>query len=211
MPDHNGETNDLLRRAAAGDRNALGELFAKHRDRLRLMVRLRIDQRLQGRIDPSDVLQETYVEALERFDGYVTKPTMPFFLWLRFLTAQRLVTFHRQHLGFQARDADREVSLLDGAVPGASSAVLAAELVGAQSTPSHVAMRAERQRQLQEALERMDAMDREVLVLRHFEQLTNTEVAQVLQLKESAASRRYSRALWRLTEILSEVFGPPEK
>jgi RNA polymerase sigma-70 factor (ECF subfamily) len=209
MAEHAGQTHDLMSRARQGDRQALGDLFALHRDRLRLMVHLRLDHRLQGRIDPSDVLQEAYLEALERFDAYAAESPMPFFVWLRFLTAQRLVTLHRQHLDVQARAAGREVSFDPGGTPEASSELLAAQLVGRHSTPSQAAARAEMQRQLQGALDRMDTLDREVLVLRHFEQLTNGEVAETLGLKESAASRRYSRALWRLKEVLTEALGDP--
>src|SRR5262249_23585042 len=150
---------------------------------------------------------ETYLEALKRFDDYAAGSPMSFFIWLRFLTAQRLVTLHRQHLDVQARAAGREISLHEGDELQASSEGLAAQLIGRHSTPSHVAVRGEMQRKLQEALDRMDSIDREVLVLRHFEQLTNSEVAQVLKLKEPAASRRYSRALWRLKEILTAAFG----
>jgi RNA polymerase sigma-70 factor (ECF subfamily) len=211
MPGSIDESSELMRRAGAGDRQALGELFARDRERLRLMVLLRLDHRLRGRIDPSDVLQETFLEALQRFDDYAAESRMPFFLWLRFLTAQRLVTIHRQHLDVQARAAGREVSLYRGDMPEAGSEMLAAQLVGRHSTPSQAALRAEAQQQLQQALDRMDPMDREVLVLRHFEQLTNNEVAQVLGLNEPTARQRYSRALWRLKEILTEILGAPEK
>jgi RNA polymerase sigma-70 factor (ECF subfamily) len=118
-------------------------------------------------------------------------------------TVQRLLVLHRRHLGARARDAGREVSLYRGALPGASSAVLAAQLVGHRTTPSQAAMRAELQVHLQEVLNGMDPIDREVLALRHFEQLSNGETAKVLGLRESTASRRYARALLRLKEVLS--------
>jgi RNA polymerase sigma-70 factor (ECF subfamily) len=205
------ETPEIMSRAAAGDQRALGELFSLHRDRLRLMVQLRLDNRLHGRVDPSDVLQETYVEALERFNDYVAKPVMPFYLWLRFLTAQRLITIHRQNLGVKARDAGREVSLDRQGSPEVSSVVLAAELVSRHTTPSHAAMQEEMKGRIQRALDAMNPLDREVLTLRHWEQLSNSEVAQVLDLTESAASQRYGRAVWRLKEILTEVFGESER
>jgi RNA polymerase sigma-70 factor (ECF subfamily) len=201
------DTGELLRRAGDGDGQALGELLARHRERLRLMVRLRLDRRLQGRIDPSDVLQEAFLEAAERFPEYTRAPGMPFFLWLRFLTTQKLLVLHRHHLGVRARDAGREVSLYRGALPEASSAALAAQLVGRRTTPSQAAMRAEMQLQLQEALNQMEPLDREVLALRHFEQLSNTETARVLGLRESAASMRYARALLRLKDILTRLPG----
>jgi RNA polymerase sigma-70 factor (ECF subfamily) len=203
------EPAEAWQRAAEGDRAALGDLLARHRDRLRLMVRLRLDQRLKGRIDPSDVLQEAYLEAFQRFDDYARDPDMPFFLWLRFLTAQRLLILHRRHLAAQARDAGRDVSLDGGAMPEASSAALAAQLVGRHTTPSQVAIRAEMQRRLQDALGGLDPVDREVLALRHFEQLTNAEAARVLGLRESAASMRYARALLRLKDVLAALPGGP--
>jgi RNA polymerase sigma-70 factor (ECF subfamily) len=207
MRDNPDETEQLLHRASRGDQQALGELLSRYRDRLRLMVRLRLDRRLQGRIDSSDVIQEAYLEAAERFEDYARNPDMPFFLWLRFLTAQKLLVLHRQHLGAKSRDAAREVSLYRGALPEASSAVLAAQLVGHRTTPSQAAMRAEMQIKLQEALNSMDAIDREVLALRHFEQLSNGETARILGLRESAASQRYARALLRLKEILTSLPG----
>jgi RNA polymerase sigma-70 factor (ECF subfamily) len=171
------------------------------------MVRLRLDQRLKGRIDPSDVLQEAYLEAFQRFPDYARAPDMPFFLWLRFLTAQRLLILHRRHLAAQARDAGREVSLDGGGMPEASSAALAAQLVGPQTTPSQVAVREETRRRLLDALNELDPVDREVLALRHFEQLTNAEAARVLGLRESAASMRYARALLRLKDVLTGLPG----
>jgi RNA polymerase sigma-70 factor (ECF subfamily) len=201
--EHADKLDDLLRRAGEGDTAALGELFAHHRDRLRLMVALRLDRRLVGRIDPSDVIQEAYLEATERFPDYLRDAAMPFFLWLRFLTAQRLQILHRRHLGAKARNAGREVSIYRGALPEASSAALAAQLVGNATTPSEVAMRAELQVRLQEALNSMSDVDREVLVLRHFEQLSNREAALALGIRESTASQRYARALLRLKDILT--------
>src|SRR5207249_9401756 len=130
MTDESSETGDLLSRAGAGDAQALAELFARHRDRLRQMVRLRLDRRLQGRLDPSDVLQEAFLDLARRVPEYHADPVMPFFLWLRFLTGQRLLQLHRHHLGTQKRDAEQEVSLYRGAMPQAPSASLAAQLPG---------------------------------------------------------------------------------
>src|SRR5262249_51526097 len=142
---------------------------------------------------------------------YLRDADMPFFLWLRFLTAQRLLILHRRHLGARARDASRDVSLYRGAMPEASSAALAAQLVGHHTTPSQAAARAELQLRLQDALNAMAAVDREVLTLRHFEQLTNAETARVLGLRESAASRRYARALLRLKDLLTRLGDGPEE
>ena len=132
---------------------------------------------------------------------------MPFYLWLRFLVGQRILELHRRHLGAQGRDAGREVSLYRGPMPEASSAAIAAQLIGRQTSPSQAAMRAERKLRLQEALNGMDPIDREVLVLRHYEQLTNGEAALVLGLDKSAASKRYARALIRLKDLLAAMPG----
>jgi RNA polymerase sigma-70 factor (ECF subfamily) len=196
------ETAGLLRRAAQGDQAAWGALLVRSRDRLRRMVALRLDRRLQGRVDPSDIIQEAYIDASARLAEFARQPDMPFFLWLRFLTGQRLLRVHRQHLGAEMRDVAREVSLYRGALPAATSAALAAQLLGRDTRPSEAAVRAERSIRLQEALNSMDPLDREVLALRHFEQLSNGEAARVLGLQEPAAAKRYVRALKRLRLIL---------
>jgi RNA polymerase sigma-70 factor, ECF subfamily len=201
------ETELLLQRAAGGDQRSWGMLLMQHRERLRRMIALRLDHRLQGRLDPSDVQQEPCLEASTRLQAYQDQPSMPFFLWLRFLTGQKLVTLHRQHLGVQMRDAGREVSLEQAVVPEASSAALAAQLLGHDPRPSEAAMQAEKKRRFEEVLERLDPLDREMLALRHFEQLTNAEAARVLNLQESAASKRYIRAVGRLKEVLRTMPG----
>jgi RNA polymerase sigma-70 factor, ECF subfamily len=206
-PDNSSETNRLLQRVAAGEQEVWGELLMRHQERLRCMVAVRLDRRLQGRIDPSDVLQEAFLQASLQLAEYLKKPTLPFFLWLRLVTGQRLATFHRYHLGTQARDAAREVSLYRGALPEASSEALAAQLLGHQTRPSEAAIRAELSLRLQDALNRLDPLDREVLVLRHFEQLDNAETAQVMGLREAAASKRYVRALQRLKGVLKDLPG----
>ena len=202
MTSEASETASLLRRAAQGDQAAWGALLVRSRGRLRRMVALRLDRRLQGRVDPSDIIQEAYIDASARLAEYARQPDMPFFLWLRFLTGQRLLRVHRQHLGAEMRDVAREVSLYRGALPAATSAALAAQLLGRDTRPSEAAVRAERSIRLQEALNSMDPLDREVLALRHFEQLSNGEAARVLGLQESAAAKRYVRALKRLRLIL---------
>jgi RNA polymerase sigma-70 factor (ECF subfamily) len=201
------EDAELLRRLQEGDREALAVLFARYRGRLKRMVRLRLDRRLQGRLDPSDVLQEAYLDAARRADEYAADPALPFFLWLRLLTGQRLLALHRRHLGARMRDAGQEVSLYRGALPQASSAALAAQLLGKLTTPSQAAMKAELKLRVQHALNSMDALDREVLTLRHFEQLTNGETARELGLSPAAACNRYVRALERLRGILNDVPG----
>jgi RNA polymerase sigma-70 factor (ECF subfamily) len=201
----------MLLRAVEGDQAAWAEILAPHRKRLRRMVVLRLDQRLRTRIDPSDVLQEAFLQAARALPKYLNSPEQPVFLWLRWLTGMSLQLFHRRHLGVQARDAGREVHLLDRPWPEATSAALAAHLLGRDTRPSIAAMRAERQRRLQEALNAMDPLDREVLVLRHFEELTNAEVARELHFQESAASERYIRALHRLKEVLARLPGGIEE
>jgi RNA polymerase sigma-70 factor (ECF subfamily) len=200
-------TDDLLRRAKAGDEHALGALFARHRDRLRRMVRLRLDRRVYGRLDPSDVLQEAFLDLARRFPEYAADPKVPFYLWLRGLTGQRLLVLHRRHLGAHMRDAGQEVSLHRGALPQASSESLAQHLLGRLTSPTRAVLRAELQLKLQEALNAMDPLDREVVVLRHFEELSNAETAEVLGIQTSAASKRYIRAIQRLKGILDAVPG----
>jgi RNA polymerase sigma-70 factor (ECF subfamily) len=207
MPDDVTDNEALLQRALGKDCGALAELFERHRGRLEQMVRLRLDRRLQGRIDPCDVLQEAFLDVARRFPEYAAEPTMPFFLWLRLLTGQRLIDLHRQHLGAKMRDAGMEVSLHRGGYPRASSASLAELLLGRLTSASRAAIRAETQQRVQDALNAMDEIDREVLVLRHFEMLSNEETAQVLGLKPSAASNRHLRALKRLREIMAQVPG----
>jgi RNA polymerase sigma-70 factor, ECF subfamily len=198
---------EKVRRAASGDQQAWAELLDEHRPRLRRMVALRMDRRLQGRIDPSDVIQEAYVDATAGLAKYAERAEMPFFLWLRWLTGMRLNTLHRQHLGCKVRDAAREVPIDRGTLPQATSAALAARLLGRQTSASAAAIRLERKARLQAALDAMDPLDREVLVLRNFEELTNTEAARTLNLQESAASKRYIRALRRLKDVLRVMPG----
>jgi RNA polymerase sigma-70 factor (ECF subfamily) len=207
MSENSSATNDLLRAVADGDAARWGKLLTRHEERLKRMVALRLDRRLQSRIDASDVVQEAYLEAGVRLAEYLKHPNMPFFLWLRFLTGQKLQELHRHHLGTKMRDAHREVSPYRGGLPEATSAALAAQLMGHLTQPSQAAMRAEMKLQLQQALNSMDPLDREVLVLRHFEQLSNVEAARVLEIQEPAASKRYIRALRRLKEILSTMPG----
>lgn len=202
-----GDLNALLQRIRDGDESACAELFAPYRDRLRRMIKLRMDQRLRGRLDASDVLQEAYLDVARRSREYAEKPDMPIYLWLRFLTVQRLLALHRHHLKAQKRDAGQEIILHRGAMPQASSVSLAAQLLGRFTSPSHAAQRAELRVRLQEVLNGMDPIDREVLTLRHFEELTNAETAEVLGLQKTAASNRYVRALKRLKDELVKAPG----
>jgi RNA polymerase sigma-70 factor (ECF subfamily) len=197
----------LVRQAAEGDDQAWSELLSRHRERLKGMVEVRMDRRLRGRIDPSDIIQEACFAAAQRLRDYAANPSMPFYLWLRWITGQRLVDQHRRHLGAKGRDAGRELALYHGAFPEATTADLAAHLLGRLSSPSQAAIRIEQTIRLQEALNALDPIDREILALRHFEQLTNGEAAEVLGLDKSAASKRYARALVRIKDILVTTLG----
>ncbi len=199
--------NRLLKRAAAKDPVAIGELFDLHRDRLRCMIRVRLDHRLQGRLDTSDVLQEAYLEFARSLPAYLKQPDMPFYMWLRCITGRKMHALHRQHLGARVRDAGRDVSLSRQALPEASSVTLAAQLLGRLTTPSEAFHRAEVQARVQEVLGEMEPLDREVLALRHFEQLSNKETAYLLEISEAAASIRFIRALKRLRDLLRSVPG----
>jgi RNA polymerase sigma-70 factor (ECF subfamily) len=207
MADDSTDVQELVRRIAAGDQQALAEAFNRYRGRLRRMVLLRLDRRLQGRVDASDILQEAYLDVAQRAAEYAANPTLPLFLWLRLMTGQRLLIVHRQHLKVKMRDVGQEVSLHRGALPQASSVSLAAMLLGRLTSPSLAAMRTEMQLRLQEALNGMDPLDREILTLRHFEELSNGETARVLGIQKSAASNRYVRALERLRDVLSGMPG----
>ncbi len=210
MQNNTADSAAELQRARAGDREALNSLLDRYRDRLRRMVEMRLDTRLQARLDASDVVQEAYVEVAERLDEYLRDPKLPLFLWLRLVVGERLMKLHRHHLGTQMRDAGREVSLYRGALPAASSAALAAQLLGRHTSPTQAAVRAERILRLQEALNTLEPVDREILSLRHFEELTAAETARVLAIEESAAAKRYFRALKRLKEILATMPGGQE-
>jgi RNA polymerase sigma-70 factor (ECF subfamily) len=205
------ELDGLIRRAAAGDQRALTELFGHCHERLKKMIRLRMDRRLQGRVDAEDVLQEAYLDASRRLSEYVANPPGSFSLWLRGLAGQKLIDAMRHHLGVQKRDAGMEVSLYRGALPEATSVSLAAQLLGRLTSPSLAAIRAETQLKVQDALNDMDPVDREVLVLRHFEHLSNAETAELLGIRKSAASKRYMIAIKRLKDVLQNVPGFEER
>jgi RNA polymerase sigma-70 factor, ECF subfamily len=207
MADSRSSDDFLVERAAGGDERALAELFDRHRHRLRQMVRLRLDRRLQGRVDPSDVLQEAFLDLADGLPVYSQKRNVPLYLWMRLVTGQRLMRVHRRHLGTQMRDATRDISLYCGGMPQADSASLAAQLLGRYTSAGAAAVRAEDQLQLQEALNSMDELDREIIALRHFEELDHREAAEVLGLTPNAARKRYVRALKRLQEVLSRFPG----
>jgi len=186
-------------------------LLDSYRPRLRRMIGLRLDRRVLGRVDESDVIQDAFLEATARLDNYLEKPEIPFFLWIRFLASQRVIQLHRQHLGAEVRRVGRELSLGRGDYLGATSQGIAVQIAARDPSPSTVAAREESLAQIERGLEEMDPVDREVLALRHFEQLTNGEVASVLGLSFGTASKRYLRAIVRLREMLKPPTGstPP--
>jgi RNA polymerase sigma-70 factor (ECF subfamily) len=165
------------------------------------MLTLRLDHRLRARIDPSDILQESYLEAWTHLAEYLEEPKISFFVWLRSIVGHKLMTLHRRHLRADRRDARREISLYRGALPETTSAALAAQLIGKPARPSEAAMQAELRLRLEAALDQLKPIDREILALRHFEQLSNVEAAETLGIDPSAASNRYVRALERLRQV----------
>lgn len=196
----------LVEQLKQGDERVLAELFSQHRDRLWRMVNFRLDRRLGGRVDADDILQEAYLDAA-RIHHYLEDPSKSFFVWLRLVVSQTMIDIHRRHLGAKMRNAEREVSMNRPAYTQATSVCLAAQLLGAMTSPSQAAVKAEMTRQLEEALETMDPIDQEVLALRHFEELTNSEVAESLGIQQKAASIRYVRAVSRLKDVLKRVPG----
>ena len=207
MPDEFAMTEPLLARASTGDGAAWGELLTVHQERLMRMVTFRMDPRVRGRIDAADVVQEAFVQASAHREVYFRAPTVPLFLWLRGVVSNKLLEMHRHHLGAHMRDAKRELPLEAPYKSNDTSAALCAHLTAGLTRPSVVAVRGEVTTRLMEALDGMDPTDREVLAMRHFEQLTNAEAAQVIGIQERAAAKRYLRALERLKQILSAMPG----
>jgi len=197
------ELKDELELLTSGNADSVAEVFSRYQEKLQRMVRFRLDRRLYGRVDTGDVLQEVWLEASRRIEDYTSNPAVPFFIWLRQLAYQIIIDLHRRHLGAKKRNVSQEVSLGKG--NDQTSVSMAARLVGDLTSPSQAAMREERLGQLRKALEGMDEIDREVLALRHFEELGNNEVAEILGLQKTAASNRYIRALKRLKQVLEEI------
>tara|TARA_R110002049_G_scaffold50370_2_gene142994 strand:+ start:63320 stop:63955 length:636 start_codon:yes stop_codon:yes gene_type:complete len=202
MTAHTEPDDDLVHGMRSGSEEALAEVFSQFRERLRQIVRFRLDHRLAGRISDSDILQETYLAAAKRLHHFGKQEDMPAFLWLRLVANQQLIDVHRQHLQAEMRDVRKEVALgFQGPSPHTSRAI-AASLVGKQTNVSEIVARAENIDRLEKALNTMDSMDREVIALRHFEELSNIETAKVLKIEPSAASKRYVRAMGRLGELM---------
>lgn len=202
--DDSEATRTLLESARNGDAAALNLLLARHRGPLRRMVELRMDPQLRRRVDPSDIIQEAKAEALRRLPEYLKRPALPFGLWLRQLTYEQLLMMRRRHVEAQRRAVHRELPL-----PRKSSFELAELLLDGGPTPSEQLAAAELARRVRDALGRLPEGDREILLMRNFEGLSNQEAAQVLSIEPVAASKRYGRALLRLRRILQDD-GLPE-
>lgn len=207
MTDEPSIESQLVAHLIDGSDDALAELFSHYRERLKRIVHFRLDYRMAGRVSESDVIQETFLAASKRVDHYRGKPDMPFFVWLRLLINQQLTDLHRQHLQAEMRDVRKEISLDQPAISPHTSLAMAAHLVGQVTSPSRAFSRVERIVKVEEALNQMEPIDREVIALRHFEELTNSEVAAVLDIAVTTASQRYVRAIKRMKAIISTIPG----
>lgn len=200
----------LLARAAAGDEQAAGEAVCAYDDRLRRVIRVRLDRRLLRRVDADDVLQETYLEAVQRLPEFLAARRVPLFIWLRFLAVQRCITLARRHLMAAARDARREQPVAAPAAYDSASAALEHALSAHLTTPSGAAARLEVQDGVRQAVQTLEPFDCEILCLRHFEELDNAEAASVLGIEPGTASKRYIRAVVRLREVMAAAkLDPP--
>lgn len=197
------DTNELFARLQRGDREALGELLCAHADRLRRMIQVRLHPKLLGRVDPDDILQESYLAAAQRIEHFRGDTATAFFVWLRAVTQQTLVDATRHHLLTKKRSAGAEVSLETRGGSTHSTASLGQRLPGDITTPTRAAVRAEFAEQLELTMARLSERDREILLLRHFEELTNNEAAAVLGIHKATSTNRYLRALRRLEAALS--------
>ncbi len=198
------ETQQLLKQALEGDRRAVDDLLERHREALVRLVALRLDRAIARRVDASDIVQDVLVEANRRLDDYLQNRKMPFHLWLRQIAQDRMIDAHRRHRGAARRSIDREQSLTRPELSDRSAMDLAAMLHDRELTPAAAATRRELQERFRAAIDQLDEPDREVILLRHFEELSNQEVAQTLELSEPAAGMRYLRAIRRLRVILDQ-------
>lgn len=197
-------TEQLIQQARDGNVSAVNQLMERHRNSLRQLVRMRLDRKIQNRIDVSDVVQDVLVEANRRLSNYLTEPAMPFHLWLRQIAKDRIIDAHRRHRVSARRSVDREQSM---AVPRGydqSSIELAALLGDPNLTPAAAVMQAEMARRVEAAISELDEKDSEIIVMRHYEHLTNQEIGKLLNLSEPAASMRYLRAIRRLKQVLQQ-------
>jgi RNA polymerase sigma-70 factor (ECF subfamily) len=196
------ETQDLLDQAQRGDTSAVNQLLDRHREPVRRLIGLRLDPAIAARVDASDVVQEVLLEASRRLSDYLRSPVMPFHLWLRHLAKDHLIDAHRRHRQAQKRGVDREQPVVPAAFAQHSSFDLAAQFMDPELTPASAAIQHEMERRLHTAVAALEDDDREIILMRHFEQLSNQEVATELELTEAAASMRHLRALRRLRELL---------
>jgi len=187
-----------LEHLRSGGEDALAELFDHYRDKLLRMVALRLDARIARKVDCEDVLQDAFVETSRRIGDYLARPSVAFYVWLRQIAAQVLIDTERRYLGAKMRDVRQEVTLSRAGRDGANSSLWLGELADSLTSPSQFAVREETVSELRAALENLEPIDREVLVLRHLEELSNNEVAEILGIDKYAASKRYLRALERL-------------
>lgn len=200
------QTLNLLKGIENGDQAAVNRLMERHRESVRRMIQMRLDQAVARRVDASDVVQDVLLEASQRLAEYIQNPSMPFHLWLRQLAKDRVIDMHRRHRGAQRRSVDREHVLSHLASDERSAADLASLLKDQELTPAAATVRREMQQRFLDALALLDEHDREIILMRHFEHLGNGEVAQALGLSPPAAGMRYLRAIRRLRELLTESF-----
>jgi RNA polymerase sigma-70 factor (ECF subfamily) len=197
------KTEQLLAGAREGDGDAVNLLMDRHRNAIQRMVQMRLDQKIRRRVDVSDVVQEVLIEASRRLTSYLENPAMPFHLWLRHIAKDRIIDAHRRHRGSAKRSVDREQPL---AIPGndQSTIQLVAQLCDPELTPAARATQAEMAQHVEQVIAQLADQDGEIIVMRHYEHLSNQEVAVVLELSEQAASMRYLRAIRRLRGLLGE-------
>jgi RNA polymerase sigma-70 factor (ECF subfamily) len=196
------ETDRLLDDARKGEPGAVDKLLGEFRAPLRQVVELRLDPAVARRVDASDIVQDVLIEANQRLAEYLKKPDMPFHLWLRHLAQDRIIDTHRRHRLAQRRSVDREQPIARPAWADESSVSLVAQLIDTERTPTSEAIRLELQRRLNAAIDQLTDDDREIILMRHHEGLSNQDVAGALGLTEAAASMRYLRALRRLRTVL---------
>ncbi len=196
------KTKDMLEAARSGDAAAVDHLLAEFREPLRRVIDLRLDPVLGRRIDASDIVQDVLLEANQRLVEYLRSPNMPFHLWLRHLAQDRIIDTHRRHRQAQRRSIDKEQPIERPAWVDQSSLQLAAQLVDTEQTPASAAIHEELRRRLEDALAQLAEDDRDIILMRHHEQLSNQDVAAALGLTEAAASMRYLRALRKLRAVL---------
>jgi RNA polymerase sigma-70 factor (ECF subfamily) len=196
------ETSRLLHELQSGTPRAFEELFGRHRPLIRRFVELRLDNVLRSRIDASDVVQETQLEAFRRLPDFLQRQPMPFRLWVRKTAYERLLTLRRQHVTAAARSVVRELPL-----PDRSSVLLAGQLASPGPTPSQELALRELVQQVRVAIAQLPDVDREILLMRHYEELSYQEISQILDIQSAAARKRYGRALLRLHQLLSGA-GP---